>query len=123
MQDAGRPLSEEQVSDRDLDLPDGTARDRAQTLGSGSRREKEEHREPVDYDFIFQGLALANPSVGGRGGVAERNRLRQENAALKASIEVMKGTSAYRVARKIADANIPFKEQLKKQAKKLLSRS
>ncbi len=76
----------------------------------------------VDYDFLFQGLALANPSVGGRGGVAVLNRLRQENAALRSSIDVMKGTSAYRIARKIADANLPFKEQLKKLAKKVLQK-
>ena len=46
------------------------------------------------------------------------NRLRNENAALKASIEVLKGTTSYRIARKIADAKIPFKEQLKKALKR-----
>lgn len=85
-------------------------------------REASEPMAAVDYDFIFQGLALANPAVAGRGGIAEMNRLRQQNAALRSSIEVMKGTSAYRVARKIADANIPFKDQLKKQAKKILQK-
>ena len=42
------------------------------------------------------------------------NRLKKENAALKASIEVMKGTISYKIARKISDAKIPFKEQMKR---------
>lgn len=74
--------------------------------------------DEIDFDFIFQGLALGDPSVSGRGGVASMNRLRNENAALKSSIEVMKGTTSYRLARKLADANIPFKEQIKKVLKR-----
>lgn len=42
------------------------------------------------------------------------NRLKNENAALKASIEVTKGTISYKMARKISDAKIPFKEQMKR---------
>ncbi len=99
----------------------GEKRD-AEVECAGKQRTGEAGYGEVDYDFIFQGLALANPAVAGRGGIAEMNRLRQQNAALKSSIEVMKGTSAYRVARKIADANIPFKEQIKKQAKKVLQK-
>lgn len=79
---------------------------------------KEIPRELIDFDFMFQGLALGDPTVSGRGGIASMNRLRNENAALKASIEVMKGTTSYRMARKIADAKIPFKEQLKKVLKR-----
>ena len=81
-----------------------------------------EAEQAVDYDFIFQGLALGDPSVGGRGGNASMNRLKKENAALKASIEVMKGTTSYRLARRISDARIPFKEQLKKQARNVLGK-
>lgn len=80
--------------------------------------EKEIPEEIIDFDFIFQGLALGDPSVSGRGTVASMNRLKNENAALKASIDVMKGTTSYRMARKIADAKIPFKEQLKKALKR-----
>lgn len=68
----------------------------------------------ADSDFIFQGLALGNPEIGGHGGTASMNRLRNENAALKSSIEVLKGTTSYRLARKIADVKLPFKEQIKK---------
>ena len=75
---------------------------------------KEIPKEDADFDFIFQGLALGDPSVSGRGTVASMNRLQNENAALKASIDVMKGTTSYRMARKIADAKVPFKEQIKK---------
>lgn len=82
------------------------------------RKGADEPDKRADYDFIFQGLALANPSVNGKGGAASMNRLRNENAALKASIEVLKGTTSYRIARKIADARIPFKEQLKKALKR-----
>ena len=87
---------------------------------TGNRKEpvSDSAAEPADFDFIFQGLALANPSVNGKGGAASMNRLRNENAALKASIEVLKGTTSYRIARKIADAKIPFKEQLKKALKR-----
>lgn len=76
--------------------------------------EKEMPQGQIDYDFIFQGLALGDSTVSGRGTVASVNRLKNENAALKASIDVMKGTTSYRMARKIADAKIPFKEQIKK---------
>lgn len=76
--------------------------------------EKEFPQGKTDYDFIFQGLALGDPSVSGRGTVASMNRLKNENAALKASIEVTKGTISYKMARKISDAKIPFKEQIKK---------
>ncbi len=71
-------------------------------------------QDEIDYDFMFQGLALGNPSISGKGGVASVNRLRNENAALKSYIEVVQGTSSYRLARKIADVKIPFKEQIKK---------
>lgn len=76
--------------------------------------EKELPQEKADRDFIFQGLALGDPSVSGSGAVASMNRLKKENAALKASIEVMKGTISYKIARKISDAKIPFKEQMKR---------
>ncbi len=46
--------------------------------------------------------------------IAAMNRLKNENAALKASIEVTKGTISYKMARKISDAKIPFKEQMKR---------
>lgn len=82
-----------------------------ETLGSVR---KAVPREMADYDFIFQGLALGDPTISGRGGIASMNRLRNENDALRASIEVLKGTTSYRMARKIADARIPFKEQIKK---------
>lgn len=88
----------------------------AEFLKEKTRREK---AGGMDFDFMFQALALGDPSVGGHGGIACLNRLRQENEALKSSIEVMKGTSSYRLARKIADMNLPFKEQLKKQVRKL----
>lgn len=67
-----------------------------------------------DREFIFQGLALGEPSVGGQRGAALMNRMKNENAALRAYIDVLQGTTSYRFARKIADANIPFKEQLKR---------
>ena len=76
--------------------------------------EKELPQEKTDRDFIFQGLALGDPSVSGSGAVASMNRLKKENAALKASIEVMKETISYKMARKISDAKIPFKEQMKR---------
>ena len=76
--------------------------------------EKELPEDKIDRDFIFQGLALGDPSVGGSGGIAAMNRLKNENAALKASIEVTKGTISYKMARKISDAKIPFKEQMKR---------
>ena len=45
------------------------------------------------------------------------NRLREENRMLAESMEILKNTTSYRVARKISDANIPFKEPLKKLLK------
>ena len=67
-----------------------------------------------DPDFLFQGLAMGNPSVTGRGSAASLNRVREENDMLRTSMEMLKNTTSYRIARKIADANIPFKEPLKK---------
>ena len=72
----------------------------------------------IDFDFIFQGLALGNPHVRGKGRVASLNMLREENKRLAASMEMLKGTTSYKVARKISDANIPFKETLKKIMKR-----
>lgn len=72
----------------------------------------------IDFDFVFQGYACANPEIGGHGGTASVNRLRNENAALRSSIEVLKGTTSYRIAQKIAQARIPFKEQLKRIARR-----
>ena len=76
--------------------------------------EKEFPEGKADFDFVFQGLALGDPTVSGRGTVASMNRLKNENAALKASIEVTQGTISYQMARKISDAKIPFKDQIKK---------
>lgn len=76
------------------------------------------HDVPADYDFIFQGLALGNPHVRGRGAVASLNMLREENKQLKAYMEMLKGTTSYKVARKLSDADIPFKETLKKLLKR-----
>ncbi|MGN0277310.1 MAG: glycosyltransferase [Hominisplanchenecus sp.] len=76
--------------------------------------EKEFPEGEADFDFVFQGLALGDPTVSGRGTVAAMNRLKNENAALKASIEVTQGTISYQMARKISDAKIPFKNQIKK---------
>lgn len=72
----------------------------------------------ADYDFIFQGLALGNPQVRGKGRVASLNMLREENKRITASMEMLKGTTSYKVARKISDANIPFKETLKRLVKR-----
>ena len=74
--------------------------------------------EGIDFDFIFQGLALGNPHVRGKGTVASLNMLREENKRILASMEMLKGTTSYKVARKISDANIPFKETLKKLVKR-----
>ena len=41
----------------------------------------------------------------------------RENRMLAESMEMLKNTTSYRVARKISDANIPFKEPLKKLLK------
>lgn len=71
----------------------------------------------LDPAFLFQGLAMANPGVKGSQGEAQMNRLREENRMLAESMEMLKNTTSYRVARKISDANIPFKEPLKKLLK------
>ena len=71
----------------------------------------------LDSEFLFQGLAMANPGVKGKQGEAQMNRLREENRMLAESMEMLKNTTSYRVARKISDANIPFKEPLKKLLK------
>lgn len=81
-------------------------------FGGDKIRHKNSH--PEDLDLVFQGYALANPSVRGKGGEAEKNRLREENDMLRASIEMMKNTASYKLARTIADADIPGKEALKK---------
>lgn len=86
----------------------------ASTGNFWSLRKKELPEDKIDRDFIFQGLALGDPSIGGSGSIAAMNRLKNENAALKASIEVTKGTISYKIARKISDAKIPFKEQMKR---------
>jgi glycosyltransferase involved in cell wall biosynthesis len=67
-----------------------------------------------DNDFLFQGLAMGNPSVTGRGSAASLNRVREENDMLRASMEMLKNTTSYRIARKISEADIPFKEPLKR---------
>lgn len=88
-------------------------REEGGSSSGGTQGEKE-----IDFDFIFQGLALANPSINGRGKAAQLNRLKNENAALRAYAEVIQSTTSYRLARRIADANIPFKELLKKMLKR-----
>jgi hypothetical protein len=50
--------------------------------------------------------------------VAEANRLREENSMLRSSLEMLKNTTSYRFARKISEADIPFKEPLKRLFKK-----
>lgn len=75
-------------------------------------------RGKADPEFLFQALALANPQVKGRGYAARQNMLREENEMLKTSMEMLKNTTSYRFARKISEANIPFKEPLKKLLKK-----
>ena len=72
----------------------------------------------ADCEFLFQGLAMGNPSVTGKGEAASMNRLREENEMLRTSIEIMKNTTSYRFARKLSEANIPFKEPLKKMFRK-----
>ena len=67
-----------------------------------------------DPDFILQGLAMANPLVKGSGTASQMNRLAEEYEMLSRSMEMLKNTTSYRVARKISEANIPFKEPLKK---------
>ena len=71
-----------------------------------------------DPDFAFQALAMANPSVTGQGGIAAMNRVREENEMLRTSMEMLKNTTSYRIARKISEADIPFKEPLKKLLRK-----
>lgn len=76
---------------------------------------------PQERDRIFQGLALADPSVTGSGPWAERNRLLRENALLRSSVEIMENTSSYRFARRLSDAKIPGKETLKKIARRVMT--
>ncbi len=83
---------------------------------------REAIRDTADYEFIFQALALGDPSVGGHGAAGERNRLKNENTALRASIEVMQGTTSYRLARKISEMNLPFKETAKKVARRVIKK-
>lgn len=78
----------------------------------GKIRHRNSH--PEDLEEIFQALALADPSVRGHGGAAERNRLFEENSMLRSSIDMMKNTTSYRFARRLAEASIPGKEVLKK---------
>ena len=81
-------------------------------------QKKEMVEQAVDFDFIFQGLALANPKISGNGTVASLNSLKQENKRLKFAMEAMQHTTSYRMAKRIAAANVPFKESLKKLLKK-----
>ena len=71
-----------------------------------------------DLEDILQGLAAGNPCVKGRGQQAAMNRILEENRMLKTSMEMMQNTTSYRLARKIAEADIPFKEPLKKLLRK-----
>ena len=73
-------------------------------------------RDP-DPEFLIEGLAMANPDVRGSSKTAQMNRLREENGMLSESIRMLKDTTSYRMARKISEANIPFKEPLKKLLK------
>lgn len=84
-----------------------------ESLPAQKARVRHRNSHPEDLDAVIQGYALANPSVSGTKGEAEKNRLREENDMLRSSIEMMKNTTSYRFARKIADANIPGKEMLK----------
>jgi hypothetical protein len=61
---------------------------------------------------------MANSCVKGRGMASAMNRLREENEMLRTSMELLKHTTSYQVARKISEANIPFKEPLKKLLKR-----
>ena len=76
------------------------------------------HGTSHDPDFLIQGLAMANPGVKGHGEAAQMNRLREENEMLRTSMEMLKNTISYKVARKISEADIPFKEQLKKMLRR-----
>lgn len=78
----------------------------------------ENSRTCVDYEFLFQALALANDNIGGSGPYGMLNKLRIENDMLKGNMEMLKNTLSYKLARKISEANIPFKEQLKKRLKR-----
>lgn len=71
-----------------------------------------------DPEFLIEGLAMANSCVKGRGMASAMNRLREENEMLRTSMELLKHTTSYQVARKISEANIPFKEPLKKLLKR-----
>lgn len=72
----------------------------------------------LDPEFMIEALAMANHCVKGQGASSERNRLWGEYEMLRASMELLKNTTSYRVARKISEANIPFKEPLKKLLKR-----
>lgn len=89
-----------------------------QEMDKDCGKAEERKRVPVDYEFIFQGLALANENIGGSGQYGKLNQLRKENEMLKGNMEMLKNTISYKMARKISEANIPFKEQLKKRLKR-----
>jgi len=71
-------------------------------------------RQEVDFDFVFQGLALGDPGIRGRGTYASLNMLREENKRLKEMMERIQGTVSYRMARKISGVRVPFRGVLKK---------
>ena len=82
--------------------------------GSITERVRRRNCSPQDADAVFQAYALANPAVRGSDGEAEKNRLREENEMLRTSMEMLKKTTSYRLARKIAEADIPGRETLKR---------
>lgn len=82
--------------------------------GNVTERVRRRNCSPQDTDAVFQAYALANPAVRGSGGEAEKNRLREENEMLRTSMEMLKETTSYRLARKIAEADFPGKETLKR---------
>jgi len=71
-------------------------------------------RQEVDFDFVFQGLALGDPGIRGRGTYASLNMLREENKRVKEMMERIQGTVSYRMARKISGVRVPFRGVLKK---------
>lgn len=71
-----------------------------------------------DYDYLFQAMALGNPQISGTGPVAAINKLAVENKRLQDYLNMLEGTTSYRIARKLSEANIPFKESLKKILKR-----
>lgn len=90
----------------------------AQEMKKSGGKAAEEDSICVDNEFIFQALALANDDIGGNGQYGRLNRLKKENDMLKGNMEMLKNTKSYKLARKISEANIPFKEQLKKRLKR-----